>query len=321
MQISLTKNSEVPLRHQLAEQIVFLITTGQLRSGEELPSVRTLARLLKIHHNTVSEAYQDLVSREWLTRKRGSRLTVGQTLGKSTKAQPTLDEIINDTIQRAGEMGYSLQALREGVRERLLAQPPDHVLVVEEDLDLRKLICHEIRENIGWPVQDCSVREFEHEPGLAVGAQVIAPNHVLERIKAHIPENQPAIPVMYGSADEHLEAIDKLEKPSIIAVASISEILLKTARGLLAGAVTRKHAFQEFLLSNGEQLDLNGVDLVFCDTIAMPLIICRQKFCYRLIGQDCVEQLATVLSNKGLETSPIPKAPKQSPPAARQITP
>jgi len=48
MQIALTKNSDVPVRQQLAEQIVFLITTGQLQAGEELPSVRALARLSKV---------------------------------------------------------------------------------------------------------------------------------------------------------------------------------------------------------------------------------------------------------------------------------
>ena len=77
MRISLSKNSDVPVRQQLAEQIVFLITTGKLRAGEPLPSVRAFARRLKVHHNTVSEAYQDLVRRNWLTRQRGSRLIVG----------------------------------------------------------------------------------------------------------------------------------------------------------------------------------------------------------------------------------------------------
>jgi DNA-binding transcriptional regulator YhcF (GntR family) len=42
MQISLSKNSDVPLRQQIAQQIVFLITTGQLRAGQQLPSVRSL---------------------------------------------------------------------------------------------------------------------------------------------------------------------------------------------------------------------------------------------------------------------------------------
>jgi GntR family transcriptional regulator len=104
MQISLTKDSDVPLRQQLAEQIVFLITTGQLRPGEELPSVRALARQTKIHHNTVSEAYQDLVRRNWLARNRGSRLIVGTGSGSKSKGQPSLDELINESIQRAREM-------------------------------------------------------------------------------------------------------------------------------------------------------------------------------------------------------------------------
>jgi GntR family transcriptional regulator len=87
MQISLSRNSDVPLRRQLAEQVVFLITTGQLRVGENLPSVRALARILKVHHNTVSGAYQDLVQRNWVTRQRGSKLVVGVRL-PSTSGSP-----------------------------------------------------------------------------------------------------------------------------------------------------------------------------------------------------------------------------------------
>jgi DNA-binding transcriptional regulator YhcF (GntR family) len=49
MQIVLSKDSDVPLRQQLAEQIVFLITTGQLQAGEALPSVRALGRQSKVH--------------------------------------------------------------------------------------------------------------------------------------------------------------------------------------------------------------------------------------------------------------------------------
>jgi len=73
MDIRIDNSSEVPIRHQLAEQIVFLIATNRLAAGEALPSVREMARRLKIHHNTVSDAYQDLVRRNWLARRRGSR--------------------------------------------------------------------------------------------------------------------------------------------------------------------------------------------------------------------------------------------------------
>ena len=52
MDIRIDNSSEVPIRHQLAEQIVFLIATNRLAAGEALPSVREMARRLKIHHNT-----------------------------------------------------------------------------------------------------------------------------------------------------------------------------------------------------------------------------------------------------------------------------
>src|SRR5258706_14844089 len=77
MQIQVSKDSDVPLRQQIVEQIVFQITTEKLKPGQPLSSVRELARRLKIHHNTVSEAYQELVRRRWLVRQGpGSRLLV-----------------------------------------------------------------------------------------------------------------------------------------------------------------------------------------------------------------------------------------------------
>jgi GntR family transcriptional regulator len=163
MQIMLSKDSDVPLRQQLADQIVALITTGQLRSGERLPSVRSLARRIKIHHNTVSEAYQDLVQRKWLTRSRGSRLVVGAFVARA-KTPVGLNTLVNETIQRARNMGFSLQELTAHVRERLLAQPPDHILVVEDEDGMRELICREVQNQIAFPVRSCALAEFVADP-------------------------------------------------------------------------------------------------------------------------------------------------------------
>src|SRR5215510_6298156 len=143
MELHVDSLSDVPIRRQLTEQIIFLIATQRLTDGELLPSVRELARRLKVHHNTVSEAYQDLVQRKWLERRRGSRLAV---LAREVEdSEATLDDLINRTITRAREKGYSLQELRERVRQRLLAQAPDHLLVIEQDKELRDLLCEEFR--------------------------------------------------------------------------------------------------------------------------------------------------------------------------------
>jgi DNA-binding transcriptional regulator YhcF (GntR family) len=293
MQIALSKNSDVPLRQQLAEQIVFLITTGQLRAGEALPSVRALARQSKVHHNTVSEAYQQLVSRGWLTRRRGTQLVVGTISGAPLAKPHTLDELINESIERAREMGYSLQALRQKVLERLMAEPPDHFLVVEQEPGLREIIRQEVIDSLGLPVESCSLEDFAGEPNLAIGAQALAANHLVDDLKALVPQSRPTIGLVYSQAAEHLDLIRKLKNPSIVAVVSVSESLLRTARSLLAPAIGRKHTLNEILVMKDAPVTLGTVDLVFCDTITVSLVRSRRKVHYRLIATSCLEHLAS----------------------------
>lgn len=295
MEISLSKNSDVPLRQQLAEQIVILITTGQLQAGQKLPSVRALARLVKVHHNTVSGAYQDLVRRKWLTRQPGSRLLVGARPAILPKPATSLDELINESIERAKKMGFSLQALSERVRDRFLAQPPDHLLVVEREPGLREIIRREVHQALGCLVESCSPEEFAKEPGRAVGAQVFAPNHIIEELAPLVSQNRPSISITYSGADEHVDLIRKLTKPSIIAAVSISESLLQTARGLFAPAIGRRHTFREVLLAPGRRTDLHSVDVAFCDSLAMPAVRCRRKVHYQLVAATCLEYLAVAV--------------------------
>jgi GntR family transcriptional regulator len=295
MEISLSKSSDVPLPQQLAEQIVFLITTGKLRVGEQLPSVRALARRAKVHHNTVSEAYQDLVQRKWLSRRRGSRLVVGACANSAKLSPSNLDELINDSIQRAKDMGYSLQLLTERVRERLLAEPPDHILIVEEEAGLCGIIEKEVSEALRFPVKSCSPMRFAKEPSLAVGSQVFAPHFAIEELSSLIPGNRPGVPIIYSGADRHIELIRRLNDSSIIAAVSVSESMLKTARGLLAPAIGRKHTFRAIPFSRNKPIDVRGIDLVFCDSVAFGAVTCRQKIHYQLVDPACLEQLAATL--------------------------
>jgi len=159
----------------------------------------------------VSEAYQDLVRRGWLTRRRGSRLLVGASPGAASASPRDVDELINESIRRAKELGYSLQALRERVRERLMEEQPDHLLVVEAEPGLRQIIQSEIRERLRCPVESCSCEEFARQPGLAIGAQVIVGNHLIDEIKPFVPRNRPALGVVYARATEHIDLIRKLQ--------------------------------------------------------------------------------------------------------------
>jgi DNA-binding transcriptional regulator YhcF (GntR family) len=297
MQISLSRKSDVPLQHQIAEQIVFLISTGKLRPGQQLPSVRSLAVRLKIHHNTVSKAYRELVRRDWLRRRHGSRLYVGPIGGPELPGvDGNLDELINETIQRARAMGHSLQALQERVMERVFAAPPDHVLVVEPEPGLREIIRAEVVARVGKAVKACSPAELGKNPELAIGAQVAAPEYAVSLVGAFVPKDRPCVSLTFSGADEHIRLIRELVEPSVIGVASVSKTLLKTARGLLASALEKRHTFEEFLLTPRSRSDLRGVDVVFCDSLAMAGIRSRRKIHYRLIAMESIEALAFTLS-------------------------
>jgi DNA-binding transcriptional regulator YhcF (GntR family) len=297
MQISLSRKSDVPLQQQIAEQIVFLITTGKLRPGQQLPSVRSLAVRLKIHHNTVSKAYGELVRRDWLRRRHGSRLYVGATGGPGSQSMNgNLDELINETIQRARAMGHSLQALQERVMERVFAAPPDHVLVVEPEPGLREIIRAEIVARVGRAVKACSPEELEKNPELAIGAQVAAPEYGVPLVKAFVPKDRPCVSLTFSGADEHVRLIRELAEPSVIGVASVSKTLLKTARGLLASALEKRHMLEEFLVTPRSKNDLRGVDVVFCDSLAMAGVRSQRKIHYRLIATESIESLAFTLS-------------------------
>jgi DNA-binding transcriptional regulator YhcF (GntR family) len=298
MQIVLSKESDVPIKQQLSEQIVFLITTGQLKAGEELPSVRALGRQSGVHHNTVSEAYQELVRRGWLTRRPGSRLVVGKGKGqgKPTRTTHDLDDLINYSIQRARQMGFDLQALRIRVRERLLAEPPDHLLVVEQEEGMREIMRREIEEGLGWPAKACSYHDFATEPGLAIGAQVLVANHLAESIKPLISSQRPALGVVYSLATNHVEQINELKNPSIISLVSVSESLLRTAKSIFAPVIGKKHVLNEILVSGQDRPNSGDGDLVFCDTVTMSMVRTPRKVHYQLIAKDCLCDLAATLS-------------------------
>jgi DNA-binding transcriptional regulator YhcF (GntR family) len=296
MDIRLSRESEIPLRRQLAEQIVFLIGVGKLRPGQQLPSVRELARRLKIHHNTVSEAYQALVRRTWLVRQRGSRLVVGpRELPRGSSAGDGLDEVINAAMRRAREEGYTLKQLRERVKKRLVAQRPDHILVVDREPGFREIMRQEIRQSLGWPVQTCSQEELAAARGVADNAQVATPEYNVEEVEPLLAKDRPAVFLTFSTADEPLNAIRSLREPSVVAMVTISEALLRTASGLLAPAVGRRHSYREFLLSRRGKVDLRGVDVAICDSVAMSIATGTHKVHYRLLQPQCLEYLATAV--------------------------
>lgn len=60
MKIIINSSLMVPIYEQIVEQIKLLIRNGELKENDNLPSVRTLSKELKISALTVKKAYDSL---------------------------------------------------------------------------------------------------------------------------------------------------------------------------------------------------------------------------------------------------------------------
>ena len=76
MIIRIDELSDIPIYLQLRNQIVMGISSGELKSGEKLPTVRDLALEMGINTMTVSKAYQLLKTEGYIMtdRKNGARI-------------------------------------------------------------------------------------------------------------------------------------------------------------------------------------------------------------------------------------------------------
>src|SRR5436190_21328763 len=127
MRLWLSKHSEVPLREQLARQVMFGVLSDDLKPGERLPSTRELARRFRIHANTVSAAYKDLERAGWLELRHGSGVYIRrQYQQESLSPELVLDRQIAGLFSFARQSGIAFTVVRRRLRHWLDLQPPDH---------------------------------------------------------------------------------------------------------------------------------------------------------------------------------------------------
>ena len=295
MKIRISKDSEVPVHEQLVNQIIVLIATGRLEPGDALPSVRTLARLHKVHRNTISRAYQELVYERFLIRQSGKLMQVAP-MEELVPPTQDLDGLINLTIRVARESGYTMEELRQRVWERLRIQPPDHLLVVSTDPGLCRILKAELEEELRCPIKECLPEDLASDPGLGVGALVTFLPGMGPRIEAFLPRDRPPYQLNICEPKEHVEMIRQLHRPSLIAVVSISKLFLERARGFLAPFVGEFHFFREYWLPMENPSSFAADDVVFCDSVAMKQVTARRRIHNRLISPSSLEAVLELMA-------------------------
>lgn len=76
--IHIHKESSLPIVNQICDQVSWLISTGEIKSGEKLPPIREAAQSLGVHMHTVRSAYH-LLEKNGLVTTRPGQGTIVQT--------------------------------------------------------------------------------------------------------------------------------------------------------------------------------------------------------------------------------------------------
>ena len=71
MLLHIDYNSGEPISHQIAAQIKWMVVSSALQVGDKLPSIRELARTLKINPTTVTRIYNELAGDGGITLRQG----------------------------------------------------------------------------------------------------------------------------------------------------------------------------------------------------------------------------------------------------------
>jgi len=120
MNITINPSDGVPIYRQIANQIRYMVASGLLEPGEEIPSVRGMALRLKVTPNTVVKAYHELESSGVLEKRPGAGTYV--KAGPTPLAKQERDRIIEHRIDvllaEGHQLGFKADELHHAFRRR-----------------------------------------------------------------------------------------------------------------------------------------------------------------------------------------------------------
>lgn len=121
MRIQIDKTSRVPIHDQIKEQIKGLIHAGQLKTGDQLPTMRELSIELAVNFNTVAHAYREMDGEGVISTRRGEGTFVASTPGAAEMRrirQKKLRELINALFNETDRLGYTVEEVKQALDEQ-----------------------------------------------------------------------------------------------------------------------------------------------------------------------------------------------------------
>jgi GntR family transcriptional regulator len=126
MDITINVTDGVPIYRQIVNQVKYLVASGLLQPGEELPPIRTLALQLKVTPNTIVKAYDELEISGVVHKRRGSGTFVSEARPHLAlrERRRIVEQRIDGLLAEAHQLNFTADDILRMVRERKAAMDP-----------------------------------------------------------------------------------------------------------------------------------------------------------------------------------------------------
>ncbi len=115
MEIRIDSDSAVPIYMQIVNSVKHQVAVGELKPGEQLPTVRELATNLRLNPNTVARAFDLLDSDRVITTQQGRGTYVREhpdNVHLTRVRQEQLKTMMDSAVGKALSMGYSADEIQ-----------------------------------------------------------------------------------------------------------------------------------------------------------------------------------------------------------------
>src|SRR5512137_1145714 len=110
LKFNIDATSPVPVYQQVKQALVLDIMASRLKDGDQLPSIRALAKILKLNPNTVAKVYYNLEQEGYIEGRPGSGY---QVKCQKSKMDSLKLSIIEDEFKGFLAKAFSLGFTRE----------------------------------------------------------------------------------------------------------------------------------------------------------------------------------------------------------------
>lgn len=115
MELYISNSGQEPIYAQITRQIKAKILNGELQQGDALPSIRLLAKELRISVITTKRAYAELESQGFIetVQGKGSFVAGGNTELLREERLRHIEELLGSAVREARGAGIELQELHD----------------------------------------------------------------------------------------------------------------------------------------------------------------------------------------------------------------